>query len=417
MTIGATKQFQLYRKIALFALALAAASGVLLRFGLYRGFPVWAQNFGAVRHAHSHLMYFGWVTLGLMALIWADLPRHVGRPLPRAVGWQMAATAIASLISFPAFWLNGYGLTTVGSADLPLGSMTAALNGLTWYFFIFLYWQMTRHMVDKPLPIRLWDVAVALMALSSLGAVGLAALVFADRNSFVLQQLFLHLFLDLFALGWFTLSLLGVLWAQYSSGLATRAHLPVAALGLALVPTFLLGMSPVVVTPALFWVAAVANVIAALMLARHLWLLWQTGAALSALERFALLCLALHVATAFVLIWPGFWRWAHSTQLRIFYLHNFLLGWISSGLLGVLMVDLRTQRRLLWQIIAVLWIGGVSLMLLALLGLGFAARLPLSPLFLLRSAAWSSVLPAAAATLAFIASLLPAPPTLEVPNP
>ena len=219
-------------------------------------------------------------------------------------------------------------------------------------------------------------------ALFTQQAVGLAALVFADRNSFVLQQLFLHLFLDLFALGWFTLSLLGVLWAQYSSGLATRAHLPVAALGLALVPTFLLGMSPVVVTPALFWVAAVANVMAAaLMLARHLWLLWQTGAALYALERFALLCLALHVATAFVLIWPGFWRWAHSTQLRIFYLHNFLLGWISSGLLGVLMVDLRTQRRLLWQIIAVLWIGGVSLMLLALLGLGFApAPSPFSPL-------------------------------------
>ena len=59
--------------LALFALALAADTGVLLRFGLIHGMPDWAQNYGAVRHAHSHLMYFGWVTLALMTIIWAEL--------------------------------------------------------------------------------------------------------------------------------------------------------------------------------------------------------------------------------------------------------------------------------------------------------------------------------------------------------
>ena len=71
--------------ISLGALVIAAWTGVLMRFGMVYGFPGWAQNFGAIRHAHSHLMYFGWVTLALMAMIWQRLPALTGRPLPRGV--------------------------------------------------------------------------------------------------------------------------------------------------------------------------------------------------------------------------------------------------------------------------------------------------------------------------------------------
>src|SRR6476620_9808401 len=90
--------------VSLFALALAATTGVLLRFGMIYGMPMWAQNFVAVRHAHSHLMYFGWVTLTLMVFIWRALPVYTGRPLSRAVSWQLAATSFFALLSYPAFW-------------------------------------------------------------------------------------------------------------------------------------------------------------------------------------------------------------------------------------------------------------------------------------------------------------------------
>lgn len=82
--------------VSLFALALAASTGVLLRFGMIYGMPAWALNFAAVRHAHSHLMYFGWVTLALMVFIWRALPGYTGRPLPRcllAVGCQLGLCA------------------------------------------------------------------------------------------------------------------------------------------------------------------------------------------------------------------------------------------------------------------------------------------------------------------------------------
>ena len=45
-----------YRTWALFALTVAAGTGMLLRFGLVLGMPTWAQNYTAIRHAHSHLM-------------------------------------------------------------------------------------------------------------------------------------------------------------------------------------------------------------------------------------------------------------------------------------------------------------------------------------------------------------------------
>jgi hypothetical protein len=84
-----------YVILAVAALVLAAWTGVLMRFGMVYGFPTWAQNFGAVRHAHSHLMYFGWVTLALFALIWSDLPRHTGRSLPRQVLQKLEARDVS----------------------------------------------------------------------------------------------------------------------------------------------------------------------------------------------------------------------------------------------------------------------------------------------------------------------------------
>ena len=215
--------------LATAALVLAVWTGVLMRFGMIYGFPAWAQNFGAIRHAHSHLMYFGWVTLALMALIWDALPRLTGRALPRGVGVQMALTAGMAFLSFPAFWANGYGLTTIGTARLPLGSMMATYNGLTWFLFLALYIRATRGLAVRPLAMQLWDWALALLMLASLGAVGLVTLVMARIDQPLLQQLFLHQFLDLFAVGWFTLALLGVIWAQVGASLGHSAGVTASA--------------------------------------------------------------------------------------------------------------------------------------------------------------------------------------------
>lgn len=396
-----------YSSFAFFALALAVCTGMLLRFGLVTGMPTWAQNYTAIRHAHSHLMYFGWVTVGLMALIWHFLPTLTGRPLPRGVGLQMAASTLLALLSFPAFWINGYGVTQVGAAELPLGSIAAGLNGLVWLIFAALYGRATWGLAKRPLPVQLWDWAVVLLLFAFSGALGLVATVTLNMTNPLIQQLSLHLFLDLFGVGWFSLALLGVLWAFLGQEATPAGWLPTQSLALLLAPTFMLGVSPALVTTDMFWLAAGANLAAAVLLGRHLLALWRRRQPLAPLVRFGLLILGVHLLTALVVAWPGVWQWSAGTQLRIFFLHNFLLGWVSSTLLGVLLKRGRVHTLPGEQGITFVWIGAVTVMLVALLGIGFLQFNPVPAVTWLWLAAWSSVPLAVVALWVWLRTLVP----------
>lgn len=383
-----SQQMRWFLVVAVGALVLAAWTGVLMRFGMVYGFPTWAQNFGAMRHAHSHLMYFGWVTLALFALIWADLPRHTGRSLPRGIGVQMALTAVMAFLSFPAFWANGYGLTTIGSARLPLGSMVATFNGLTWFVFVALYVQATRGLAVRPLAVQLWDWALVLLLLAALGAVGLVALVVARIEQPFLQQLFLHQFLDLFAVGWFGLALLGVMWSHV--GAPARGWRPTFSLALLLAPTFLLGVSPTLLPTTLFWVAALANAGAAFLLGWHGLQLWRQRAMLPNLLWLAGGGLGIILMVAALLLWPGVWQGYASGQMRIFYLHVLLLMWVSTALLGLIEGRWLSANGLArW--VNWLWTAGVLVMIGALLGLGLALPSGLPQTAWLLAAAWGSL--------------------------
>ena len=402
MANGSESRFYVFLTVA--SLALAACTGVLLRFGLYLGMPDWAQSYSAVRHAHSHLMYFGWVTLGLMLFIWDRLPFLTSRRLPRGVGWQMGTSALLALLSFPAFWINGYGVTQIGGANLPLGSIAAGMNGLVWFVFVGLYVRATWRLPVRPLPVQMWDWALVLLLVAALGAVGVAAMVAMGNSSIALQQFFLHLFLDLFAVGWLSMALLGVLWVRIDPLGESRGWLPSQSLAIMLSTTFLLGMSPMLVTGSMFWLASTANVGAAALICRHLYMFWQRRGTLPPLVLYGLVLLGIHLLTALVIVAPGVWRWSAGTQLRVWVLHNFLLGWVSSALLGVVVVQFGRLRAWQSRLVDVLWIGGVSIMLIALLGIGLIQFVNVPAIMLLKVAAWASILPAAAAL--FLAGLL-----------
>ncbi|MFO7631762.1 MAG: hypothetical protein R6W76_04430 [Caldilinea sp.] len=408
-------QMRRFLIIAVAALVIATWTGVLMRFGMVYGMPDWAQNFGAVRHAHSHLMYFGWVTLAIMAMIWAELPKLTGRPLPRGVAAQMTLTAAMALLSFPAFWINGYGLTTVGSVRLPLGSMVATFNGLTWLLFMALYVRATRGLAVRPLSVQLWDWALVLLALASVGAAGLVGTVMADSSEPLLQQIFLHQFLDLFAVGWFNLALLGLLWAWLPAGMPSH-WLPTFSLALLLTPTFLLGVSPALLPPALFWVAAIANAGAALLLGVHGVQLWRRRRELPALTWLALSGLAGVLVVASLLLWPDLWRQLAGGQTRVFYLHMFLLMWISTALVGQIYCRVAPASGLIRRWVKPLWASGVLVMVAGLLGLGISPWLGTPMLWWLHVTAWGSLAVALGATMLPVVLLAPAS-TRSLPLP
>lgn len=307
---------------ALASFVLAAATGALFRWGAFRGLP-WGLSFVHVRHAHSHLMYFGWVTPALMLLIAAGLAGTGDEPRFRRLA---GAAVLAGLIAYVPFLLYGYEPVAVGRARMPLATIAASVNILIWYAFAWAYVRSRkRHVADTA--VRLWDAGVAFMVVASLGAWGRALLVALRVEDPFWQDALVHWFLDLFSDGWFVLALLGVAYRVAPEG-TTAPRWAVWVLVLGLPPTFLLGLPVAEVPPMARTVAAAGGIAVALSLLAHVRTLrprlpkWRLPLAFLVLKALAELALA----------WPALALWAEAQGLRIPYLHWQLLGFVTLGL-------------------------------------------------------------------------------------
>lgn len=224
---------------ALALFVVAGATGALYRVGMLTGLPG-GLNFGDVRHAHSHLMFFGWVTPALMALIATRLATITERPLGRLMRASISLTLLMAVGAYVPFLFFGYRPLIVGDARLPLAVIASSLNMVAWYVFIVAYARMSRG-VARSLPLLLWDAALAFLALASLGAWGRALLVALPVADPFLEAATVHLFLDLFADGWFLLALLGLIaahtnrTARMATGLLALGLLAIKAVVLLLI--------------------------------------------------------------------------------------------------------------------------------------------------------------------------------------
>jgi hypothetical protein len=205
---------------------LAAATGAWLRYGMLYGFPVGLQ-FVNVRHAHSHLMYFGWVTPALMTLIVAQVRPRATRPLPRLLLVAIGLSILFGLLAYLPFLLYGYRPALIGGRTLPLSVMASALNVIGWYLFAWQYWRWTRGL-PRFLPLHIWDTAVLFMLLATLGVWGLPLLTAFQVDSILLSIGLTYLFLETFGNGWLLLGVLGLLYAVHPTAAqdprAARSH-------------------------------------------------------------------------------------------------------------------------------------------------------------------------------------------------
>ncbi len=303
-----------------------------MRFGLLYGFP-WGLQFTNIRHAHSHLMYFGWVTPALMALIVGWLPRLTGRPFtPRQLAQFRAniiATLLLSLLAYAAFLPYGYSLATFGSVRLPVAVIAASLNIVAWYWFIWLYWRATRG-VERERPLHLWDAALGFMILASMGAWSVAVISRLGIQDPFWSVAATHLFLDTFSDGWFVLAVLGL---AYAANPQAAKH-PWAVRGeswliMGLPVLFLLSV-PFNMMPLPIWlIGAAGGVLVALGLGGNLIALWSARPSGWGVPLFFLGLKAL--ATLAVTI-PAVTQWATIAQLRVSYLHWLLLGFVTLSL-------------------------------------------------------------------------------------
>lgn len=319
---------------ALALFVLAGTTGVLYRFGIVVGFPGDLQS-GNVRHAHSHLMYFGWVTPALMALVATRLPDLTGRPLSAWVSRVIGATLVVALLAYFPFLLYGYQPAEIAGRRLPIAVIAAGLNILAWYAFAGLYAGATWG-VPRGAPLRLWDAALGFLGLASMGAWGRGVLVALEVDDPFWAAASVHLFLDLFADGWLLLALLGLLYAAYPAaegrgGGRWGPRLIVCGLPL----TFLLGIWSSLVPSALRLVAGAGGILVAFGLFGSLRALWPPArSGRGEAWRLPLIFLAIKAVALLGISLPLVARWGERVGLRVPYLHWMLLGFVTLGLVA-----------------------------------------------------------------------------------
>jgi hypothetical protein len=368
------------------AFALAALTGSSLRFGMLHGFPS-GLEFVNVRHAHSHLMYFSWVTPALMMLMMVAL-RGWGM---RVRGTGVAGLALlAGLTTFVPFLLSGYGLLRVGSALVPLSMITSALNGVAWYAFVGVYVAATWGRA-RSLPLRAFDAAIFLLVLASMGALGLAGTGLAGAADPAWMRALVDFFLDLFGEGWFTLALLGLAYAALRPRAGGHvAERGVEILTLGLVVRSLAALAAPTGLPWLGAAVAIGTGLAGAGLLLAVAPLWRSG--VTRWWALPLAFLTLKGAIEIALAWPGAAALVDALALRIVLLHAFLLGGITLGLVAAARSAFgpAAARSPAWLEAAVL------ALLASLLPLSGAWPRGLSGSWALPVAAWVSLLPAVA---------------------
>lgn len=317
---------------ALACFVIAGATGSLLRFGLLRGLPA-GLGLVNVRHAHSHLMYFGWATPALMVLIVAWLPRLTGRSLSSRFLWVMGATIGFALLAYLMFIQYGYQPAELAGRRLPLSVWAATLNVLAWYAYAYLYYRATRG-APRTRPLRFWDAALIFMILASFGAWGVAVVSRLQVADPFWSQAMTHLFLDLFSEGWFVLATLGLIFAMHPVKSERAANWGEQLIVIGLPVLFLLALPVGLVPAGLRTIAGIGGLLVAVGLLLTSAVLWPvvSGSGSWTGWRVPLVLLALKAVLGLGMILPVTARWGELNGFRVFYLHVLLLGFVTLGL-------------------------------------------------------------------------------------
>jgi hypothetical protein len=317
---------------ALILFIVAGGTGVLFRFGVAYGWTG-GLRLENIRHAHSHLMYFGWGTPLLMGLLWQSLPEGATTPYRQLYRWAVGCTFGAAVLAYPPFLLYGYALVPIGTAELPIAAMAAGLNIFCWYGFAGLYFRATAD-VPRTAPLRIWDVAIGFLALSTLGAWGLPLAGPLGLDTPLGTAALIHFFLDLFSEGWFVLGAVGVAWARLRKDEESRPLWPVYLVATGVPLTFLFALPP---ERFAWWAKLLGRFGGTAVGVGTAWIalkLWRSGRAVSWIWAVPIALLLFKALAAiggslFPGLWLGTWH-----GLRILYLHLTLLGFFSTVLVA-----------------------------------------------------------------------------------
>lgn len=308
-------------------------------------------DFGNLRHAHSHVAFFGWVTMAIFALM-------VGRVRPdervrRRLAAYGNALGIASIAAFVSFLRAGYDALSIA---------ISAVHVVLWIAFTIDAWPLFGQL--HRLRRHFWRGALVFLMLAGASTLGPAVVAAGRVTDPWLRELAVKAFLTLFIGGFVLLGTYGALHR-----FVPRARLAGLALTLASIGVPATALLHVGARPPAWWIVPVGRAgtllvgLAAILVAADL----ARARRAPALVRLATVALGVKGVLEILAGLGVGLALIRSQPIVVAYLHLVLLGVVTAGLLGAITTELPAPR------LATVFALGVSAMLLPLAAMGWPA--------------------------------------------
>ncbi|MDR9363900.1 MAG: hypothetical protein RI575_01070 [Balneolaceae bacterium] len=326
-------QYNRIWKLSILSFLIAAFTGFIYRVGMLYPLPG-SMDLVNIRHAHSHLMFFNWISPPIMvwmASVLAGQKRDLNHKAFKSCLYTMMGLGF---LSYPFFLLYGYRSVSLGQANLPIAAIISGLIMITWYWFAWLYYQHRKRKISD-FSLNLFDGALTALLISSLGAWGVSVFQFSGIHNPLFSSALTHFFLAVFTEGWALLGVMGIIWNYMNlqpRSIQTGWLWQPLLIGSILIFPFSLTQS--LVTPIMLLSAKVGLGLIILSFVLHLYIflkskkftgfVWKTILVLIGLK-----ILFQAVAALQIDLWPA------EHGLRILYLHLILLGIVSISMFKI----------------------------------------------------------------------------------
>ena len=338
---------------AMFSFVLAGFTGFIFRLGFVQPLPV-ELNLENVRHAHSHLMFFGWASLLPLYLIKLDIVSgyHAAfgvQLMKNALWWIL----IFALLSFPPFLLSGYQSIMIGDASLPLSVIFSGMVMIGWYGFMAGY-MITRHKKKGYTPNAFFEAALVMLFVSSLGAWSVGLLQMIDFGGVLLPKALTHFFLATFVEGWIVLVLMGLITKALSLKedeflVSPSVLIALVAVGAPL--TFPYGISEGLINFDLSVAARTGGILIAEGVLLFVFSVLKSRWGKISILGWPLIFLVLKSVMQVIASVTPFEMWLSDHGTRILYLHTILLGAFTVGVIWFLHQMTNMSRKYFYSVL------------------------------------------------------------------
>ncbi|MCG2588558.1 hypothetical protein [Rhodohalobacter sulfatireducens] len=326
-------QYNRIWKLSILSFLIAAFTGFIYRVGMLYPLPG-SMDLVNIRHAHSHLMFFNWISPPIMvwmASVLAGQKRDLNHKAFKSCLYTMMGLGF---LSYPFFLLYGYRSVSLGQANLPIAAIISGLIMITWYWFAWLYYQHRKRKISD-FSLNLFDGALTALLISSLGAWGVSVFQFSGIHNPLFSSALTHFFLAVFTEGWALLGVMGIIWNYMNlqpRSIQTGWLWQPLLIGSILIFPFSLTQS--LVTPIMLLSAKVGLGLIILSFVLHLYIFLKSKKFTGFVWKTILVLIGLKILFQAVAALPiDLWPAEHG--LRILYLHLILLGIVSISMFKI----------------------------------------------------------------------------------